>query len=346
MEPAANPHVPVRPDWLARRSEPVLDPDLPIVDAHHHLWDRPGWRYMLPELAADMARGHNVVASVYAQCRTMYRTDGPEELRPVGEVEFTAAIAARCAAGPSGAPQACAAIVGCANLSLGERVEPVLEALIRAGGGRLAGIRNQTAWHPDPAISSSPVQPRPGLLRSEAFGRGVAVLARYGLSLDVWAYHTQLGDLYDLAREHPDVRIVIDHCGGPLGVGPYAGRTAEVFAVWRDAMRRLSRLPNVRLKLGGLGMKVAGFSFHERPLPPSSADLAEAWRPLVETCIDLFGPHNCMFESNFPVDNGQFSYPILWNAFKRLAAGFTQGERTRLFAGTAAEVYGLPFGIG
>lgn len=346
MEPAASPHLPVRQDWLAGRAEPILDPGLPIVDAHHHLWDRPGWRYMPPQFAADMASGHNVVASVYVQCRTMYRPDGPEELRPVGEVDFAAGVAAGCEAGPPGTPRACAAIVGCADLSLGDRVEPILEALIRAGGGRLSGIRNQTAWHPDPAIRSNPLPPPPGLLRSDTFGRGVAALARHGLGLDVWAYHTQLDDLYDLAKGHPDVRIVIDHCGGPLGVGPYAGRTAEVFTVWRDVMRRLGSLPNVRLKLGGLGMKVAGFTFHERPLPPSSADLAEAWRPLMETCIDLFGPHNCMFESNFPVDNGQFSYPILWNAFKRLTEGFTDGERTRLFAGTAADVYGLSIGIG
>jgi predicted TIM-barrel fold metal-dependent hydrolase len=329
-------HVPVREDWLALQSEPAVDPDLPLIDAHHHLWDRPGSRYLLPELAADLDSGHAVAATVYIQCRTAYRADGPDALRSAGEVEFAAEIAVRSGGG------ACAAIVGCADLRLGTGVAPVLEALIEAGGGRLRGIRNQTAWHPDPAIASNPVPPVPGLLTDDAFNLGVAALESHGLVLDVWAYHTQLGEVYDLARRHPRIPVVVDHCGGPLGAGPYAGKASEVFAEWRVGMAALSRLPNVRVKLGGLGLRVAGYAFHERPVPPTSTELADAWRAVILTCIDLFGPARCMFESNFPVDKGMFSYPVMWNAFKRLTRGFPAEERARLFSGTAAEVYGLP----
>jgi len=342
MSSASGPHIPIREAWLAQRVEPIVDPGLPIIDAHHHLWDRTGNRYLFAELSADLASGHNVVATVYAQCRSMYRADGPVELKPVGEVEFAAGVAAQAAGGQYGKARPCAAIIGCADLMLGSRVAPVLEALIRAGGGRLHGIRNQTAWHPDPAVNSSPVPPKPGLLTAPAFDQGVAMLERHGLALDVWAYHTQLGELYDLASRHPGIPVVVDHCGGPLGVGPYAGKAAEVFSEWKRGMERLSLLPNVRVKLGGLGLRVAGFTFHERPLPPSSKDLAEAWRPLMLTCIEVFGPQRCLFESNFPVDKGMFSYPVLWNAYKRLTRAFTASERARLFWGTAAEIYGLP----
>jgi predicted TIM-barrel fold metal-dependent hydrolase len=344
MPTAAPPHILPRPEWLALRSEPVIDPEREIVDPHHHLWDRPGYRYLLPELLEDLAAGHRVVQTVFVQCRSMYRADGPVALRPVGEVEFVNGVAAMSASGLYGEARACAAIVGCADLGLGAEVAPVLEALERAGNGRLRGIRFPVAWHPDQAVGLTPQNTASGLMGEPAVRAGAAALARAGLSLDIWAGHTQLGELYDLAAAVPDLTIVIDHVGGPIGVGPYAGRRAEVLADWTAAMRRLAALPNLVVKLGGLAMRVGGFAFDEAPQPPSSQELAAAWRPYIVTCIDLFSPARCMFESNFPVDKGMVGYRALWNCFKRLAAEFSEDEKRALFAGTARRVYRLEAG--
>ncbi len=336
-----SPHVPIHEAWLATTVEAAIDPDLPIVDTHHHLWDRPGARYLLPEFLADLGAGHRIEATVYVQCRSMYRQTGPDHLRPVGEVEFANGIAAQAASGLYGATAVCAAIVGHADLRLGADVEPVLDALIAAGNGRLRGIRNTTAAHPDPRIRSNPQPPPEGILLEAGFQAGAALLGRRRLPLDVWAYHTQLAEVDALVRACPDTLIVLDHCGGPLGVGPYAGQRDAVFAAWRDGMARLAPHPNLRVKLGGLAMRVGGFDFDAWPEAPSSAALAEAWRPTIETTIELFGATRCMFESNFPVDKGMCSYGTLWNAFKRLTAGASAEERQALFSGTACDTYRL-----
>lgn len=339
---AAPTHVPVRPDWLALRREDPLDPALPIIDAHHHLWDRPdGQRYLFDALLADLGSGHDVRATVFVQSRSMYRADGPDELRPLGEVEFANGVAAQSASGLYGRARACAAIVGCADLRLGARLDAVLDAMIQAGGGRLRGIRNQTAWHPDPAVASNPVPPEPGVLRDPASVAGIRALAKAGLSLDIWAYHTQLSDVAALADACPETVIVLDHCGGPIGTGRYRGRKDEVFAAWSTGLAELARRPNLRLKLGGLGMRVGGFDFHEAPLPPSSEELATAWGPVILQCIALFGPRRCLFESNFPVDKGMVGYDVLWNGFKRITTGFSAGERSWLFHRSAIETYRL-----
>jgi predicted TIM-barrel fold metal-dependent hydrolase len=335
------PHPPIREEWLALRREEILLPELPIVDPHHHLWDRAGSRYLLPELLADVQSGHNVQATVYVQARSMYRAWGPAELRPLGEVEFANGVAAQSASGIYGPVHACAGIVGFADLTLGERVTPVLEALQRAGGDRLRGIRNSTAWHESAAVRSSPVVPPPGLLMHAAFREGVRSLEPFGLSLDICAYHTQLHEVLALARAVPDTTIVLDHVGGPIGVGPYAGKREQVFRAWREVMAALAACENVFVKLGGLTMKVGGFAFHEREMPPSSEELAEAFRPYIETCIELFGCSRCMFESNFPVDKSMVSYAVLWNAFKRLAGAYSESEQTALFSRTAAGIYRL-----
>ncbi len=337
----ASPHVQIREDWLASTQEAALDPDLLIVDAHHHLWDRPGERYLFPEFLADTNTGHRVVASVFVQCRSMYRAGSPETMRPVGEVEFANGVAAQSASGQYGPLRACAGIVGFADLRLGDAAEPVLHALLAAGGGRFRGVRNTTAAHPDPAIRSNPFPPPEGILLEENFRRGAALAGRMGLTLDVWAYHTQLVEVLDLARRCPDTVIMLDHVGGPLGIGLYAGRRDDVFRDWQAAMRDLSELPNIRVKLGGLAMKVNGFSFHEQARAPSSAALAAAWRPYIETAITLFGTKRCMFESNFPVDKGMCSYAVLWNAFKVLTASASMNEKVDLFHGTACDVYRL-----
>jgi L-fuconolactonase len=333
----------VRPDeaWLQRVNEPAIEPDLPIVDPHHHLWDRPGYPYLLNELLGDIGSGHNVRATVFVECMSMYRMDAAVEMRPVGETEFVNGIAAMSASGGYGAARVCAGIVGFADLTLGDRVVPVLEAHVRAGNGRFRGIRHAAGWDASDEVWTSHTRPHEGLYRSDAFRAGFAHLARHRLVFDAWLYHPQLGDVVDLARAFPDTTIVLDHVGGPIGIGPYAGRTDETFARWTADIAALARCPNVVVKLGGLGMKIGVFDFHRRSEPVGSDVLAEAWRPWIETCIEAFSANRCMFESNFPVDKVTCSYAVLWNAFKRLAAGASATEKAALFAGTATRVYRL-----
>jgi L-fuconolactonase len=240
--------------------------------------------------------------------------------------------------GAYGACRACAGIVGDADLLLGGRVQRVLEAHVAAAPERFRGVRHLTHWHPDPSARSTG-NTAPGLLLHPAFREGVACLAPLELSLDVWLYATQLQDACDLAGAFPDTTIVLDHIGGPLGLGPYAGKRDEVFAEWSAGIAALARHGNVHVKLGGLGMRVFGFAFHEQPRPPTSEQLAMAWRPYIETCVEAFGPRRCMFESNAPVDKGTCSYHVLWNAFKRISAGCSPRDRHELFCGTAARVY-------
>jgi L-fuconolactonase len=332
---------PVRQDWLDRRKEPILEPELPIVDPHHHLWLRPTARYLLDDLLADTNSGHNIIATVYVQARSMYRDTGPVEVRPVGEIEFANGVAAMCASGVFGKTRVCAGIVGHADLTLGSRVEPVLAALLRAGGDRLRGIRHITAWDADASFINQAYPAPPGLLADKTFREGFAVLGRLGLSFDAWLYHPQIDELANLARTFPDTRIVLDHVGGPIGSGAYCGKRNEVFRRWAASIKALALHQNVYVKLGGLGMSRSGFGFQDQAEPPSSDMLAAACRPYVETCVEAFGTSRSMFESNFPVDKASYSYAVLWNACKLLAGGATDSERADLFARTATRFYRL-----
>jgi len=330
---------PVDERWLAAHVEDAIEPERPIVDPHHHLWDRQQ-RYLFDELLRDINAGHNILATVYLQCGSMYRADGDPAYASVGETEFVNGVAAMAASGGYGKLRACAGIVGHADLQrLGTAVEPVLEAHLRAGGGRFRGIRNSSVWDADQSIATVPTPPPQGLLGDARFRAGFARLAKLGLSFDAWLYHPQIGELAALARAFPDTTIIIDHVGAPLGIGAYQGRRAEVFELWRDAIRDIARCPNVSVKLGGLGMKVMGFGFEDKEQPPASEALARAWRPYLETCIEAFGVDRAMFESNFPVDKQSCSYAVLWNAFKRFAASYSEAEKHALFCGTACRVY-------
>ncbi len=331
----------VRPGWLAQVEEAPLDPTLPIIDPHHHLWDRTEERYLLDDLMQDTASGHDVRATVFIQCGSMYRASGPEEERSLGETEFVNGIAAASASGSYGPLRACAGIVGFVDLTLGDRVAPLLEAHLAAARSRFRGVRNRTAWDPSPEVRSNLLGPPPGPLRDPQFIEGARRLATYGLVLDIWAYQTQLPLVAAVARAVPELAVVVNHCGGPLGVGPYRGRRDEGFDAWRREIQALARLPNTVMKLGGLAMEVGGYDFHLRDLPPTSATLEAAWRPVMHTLIETFGASRCMFESNFPVDKGMCGYGVLWNAFKRLAAGAGHDERAALFSGTATRVYRL-----
>ncbi len=339
--PLSSSYAEPRNDWLELVKEPALEPELPIIDSHHHLWDRNGTHYLFDEFHEDVNSGHNVVATVYAECRSMYRADGPAHLKSVGEVEFANGAAAMSESGGYGRSKICAAVVGSTDFRQGKSVGQSLEALIHAGNGRFRGIRQTSAWDADPEIST-PMASRPkGLLLDETFRKGFKELHRYGLSFDAFLYHPQISELTDLARHFPETPIVLDHLGGPLGIGPYARNREEVFASWGKAIRELARCENVYLKIGGLGMVICGFGFHLGETPPNSRDLVNAWKSYVDLSVDAFGPHRCMLESNFPPDKGSYSYGTLWNAFKLLTLQYSDAEREAMFSGTARQFYRL-----
>lgn len=327
--------------------EEILDPDLRICDPHHHLWDFPGSRYLLDDLLADIGPadgvgGHRIESTVFVECTAFYRALGPEWLRVVGETEFVAGTAAMADSGRYGPVRACEGIVGRADLCLGEAVDEVLKAHVAAGGGRFRGIRHAGGWDASDAVRNSHTNPPQHLYARPDFREGFARLAANGLTFEAWQYHPQLPDVLDLARAFPDTRIMLNHVGGPLGIGPYAGRRDEIFGDWSGWIRQLGACPNVWVKLGGLGMSVYGFEFHKREHSPDSAELAQAWRPYIETCIEAFGDRRAVFESNFPVDKVSCGYDTLWNAFKRITAGASAEKKARLFRDNARTFYRLP----
>jgi predicted TIM-barrel fold metal-dependent hydrolase len=336
----------------ARADEPVIEPDLPIVDSHHHLYDRPGERYLLPELLADLRTGHDIRATVYveggsmhrhfSEGGTMYRAAGPEEWRSLGEVEFANGVAAMSASGQYGTVAIAAGIVGFADLSAGAEVRRVLEVQVARAADRYRGVRYYAGWDASPEVRSLQLMTRPGMLGERRFREGFAALRDLGLSFDAHVNHPQLGELFDLVRLHPDIPVILNHMGGPIQAGPYAAHREEAFAQWRDGLRALAALPNVFVKLGALGRKAAGHGFQSRATPPTSEEVAAAGRRHVETCIETFGPARCLFESNFPGDRRSFGYRVLWNAFKRITAAYSRSEREAMFAGTACRVYRLP----
>ncbi len=327
-----------RSEWLAKTLEEPLDPDLEICDAHHHLWDRGGQRYLAEEFGADTA-GHRVTKSVYVECLSMYRKDGPEALRPVGETEFIERMASEAAAQPGGLKVA-AAIVGFADLRLGEAVRPVLEAHMEASS-RFRGVRYASAWDASDQVHDAHTKPGQHLLGEPKFREGFACLGALDLSFDAWVYFHQLPELTDLAGAFPGTAVIVNHVGGPIGIGPYQGKRDEVFAVWEAHMAELAKCGNVFIKLGGLTMAASGFGWNKREKPAGSSELAEAMSPYYQAVIGHFGPDRCMFESNFPVDSTGASYGVLWNAFKRIAQSYSAAERAALFHGTAARLYKL-----
>lgn len=328
-------------EWSLLVREPVLEPDLPIIDCHHHFYVREDGNYMLPELSDDIGSGTNMRATVYVECGAHYWKDGPVSERPVGETEFVAQLAeGAVSAGISNSCNVCAGIVGFADLMLGDRVKPVLERHLEKANGRFRGIRNRVTWNPY-GIGMKNRNFTEGMLLAPHFQEGFARLKEFGLTYDNWQYHTQLGELYALARKFPDVPIVVNHIGGVIGVGPYAEKRTEVIDQWQKGMRDLATLDNVFMKVGGLGVVVFGYKFPFRPVPPTSAELARAWRPAVDFCIQTFGPDRCMFESNFPADQQSCNYTAIWNAFKIITADLSASERLDLFHNTANRIYRL-----
>jgi predicted TIM-barrel fold metal-dependent hydrolase len=328
-------------EWLALTPETPLEPEIPICDPHHHLWELRAeptayQRYLLPDLAEDLHSGHNVRSSVFIEVKAFYRTDGPEAMRPVGEVEHVEKLAIESASGKYGHARMAAAIIGHADLKLGERVAPVLEAMQAASPTRFRGVRHATGWDASPELVNRDIE---GVMSTTQYRAGARVLAEMGLCLENSLYHPQLDELADLARAVPNLTIILNHIGGLVRVGPYANRDEEVLPAWRRGIATVAACPNVILKLGGVGQRRFGFDWHTRAKPIGSAALARALSPLMHYCIEQFGSERCMFESNFPVDKVSYSYTVVYNAFKRLSKDYSAAERAALFHNTAARVY-------
>ncbi len=333
--------MPVNSSWLERTNETAIEPELPICDPHHHLWDHPKSRYLLDELLEDTGSGHDVRETVFLECSSMYRKDGPQKMKPVGETEFAQGIAAQSASGQYGPTIAAAGIVSFADLMLGSQVASVLEAHLAASPNRFRGIRNSCSWDESPAIRVSHSNPPRELYLNSRFREGFAALRQYDLTFDAWLFHPQIPELVSLARAFPETTIICDHFAGPLGIGPYAGKREEVFQYWKEGIRELASCPNVVVKLGGLVMAINGFGFHKGDKPPTSDELVAVTSPYYRFTIEQFGPNRCMFESNFPVDKVSCSYLVLWNSFKKMTRDFSPAERTALFRDTAIRVYRL-----
>jgi len=329
-------------DWLALTPEPTLEPEIPICDPHHHLWEfRPEpvhyQRYLLQELADDiMNSGHNVRSTVFIEVKARYHSDGPEEMRPVGEVAFVEGLATTSTSGGYGPAQVAAGIIGHADLKRGDRVAPVLEAMQAASPDRFRGVRHSVGWDPSPELVNREIE---GALSHDNYRTGARVLAGMGLCLENSLYYPQLAELAAFARAVPDLTIILNHIGGLVRVGSYANRDDDVLPAWRRGIATVAACPNVIIKLGGVGQLRFGFDWHTRDQPIGSEELAAALSPLMHYCIEQFGPDRCMFESNFPVDKISYSYNVVYNAFKRLSKGYSAAERAAMFHDTAARVY-------
>ncbi len=323
----------------------AMEPEMPIVDAHHHLFGSldDTIHYRLEDLREDIAGGHRVLGTVYVEgYESGWRTTGPEALRPVGEVEMIVGLTGAPIQTRHGPCQVAAGVVAYADLTHGDAIAELLEQQRVAGQGRLRGVRHRTATDDGTVGRLIEDRPRPHLLGDPAFRRGFAHLDRFGLSFDAWIYHTQLSELIELADAFPNTPIVLDHVGGPIGVAEWKPKRAEVLAHWERDLRALAARPNVHVKVGGMGMTVFGFGFEDADQPPTASELARAWQPYIDLCVEAFGTRRCMFESNFPVDKQSCSYVELWNAFKLATRGLSQDERSDLFYRTACRTYRLP----
>ena len=343
MNTNKSPHLPVRQEWLNQLIEDPILPNIPIIDPHHHLWDVGFGRYYIEELLEDInSSGHNIVSTVYIMSSSntkIYSKDGLEEFKPLTEIEFATSEGKRADLIPNNKVKVNASIVGCVDLTYGNKLKPVLEKAVNISEGRLKGIRMLLASHTDPRISSGAVKSDLGLMLHPNFIDGAKCVQDANLSLDFWIYHTQLNEMEKIARALPDLTIILNHIGGPIHLGEYEGKQAATHREWRSAMMRLSRIPNINVKLGGLGMAVNGAKFHNSKFPPNSVQLSDVWKPWIYETIDMFGFDRCMFESNFPVDKGSCSYGALWNAFKILAKDMSDDEINKLFSKNAAKIY-------
>jgi predicted TIM-barrel fold metal-dependent hydrolase len=319
--------------WLDQVREPIIDPERPIIDPHHHLWERPDSTYVLQDLWADTDSGHNIVKTVFLECGESYREDGPEHLKSVGETEFVEAIAS---ASRERGGATIAGIVAHADLR-SSHLDDVLDAHEAAGKGLFRGIRH----YPPPEELSMPGPVADGLYQDNDFRKGLARLGERGYTFDAWHFHHQNRAFRDVAATVPRTTMILDHFGTPLGSGSYEGKREEIFAVWREDISAIAECTNVIAKLGGLAMPFNGFGWDRRETPPTSDEFVEVQRRYYDHTIQCFGPERCMFESNFPVDRRSLSYHVLWNGLKKIAFHYSEAEQASMFYGTAARIYRL-----
>ena len=333
--------------WLDQVTEEIVDQDLEIIDPHHHLW--PGTprtdgvsadnRYLLEDLWNDTQSGHNLVKTVFVECGQGYFESGSEAMKPIGETRFVVEVAEEAKQDVSKAQ--IEGIVGHADMMLGESSREVLEAHLEEGKGRFKGIRHGASWDESDEIRNSHSNPIQSIYLDDEFQKGIEQLDALNLTLDAWNYHKQIKELTELAKCFPNLKIVQNHFGGPLGIGPYAGRREEVFSVWQESIAELAERDNVVIKIGGLAMPINGWGWHKRELPANSDEFIESHGRYYLHAIKCFGVERCMFESNFPVDKRSISYPVLWNGFKKIVEDFSTEEKEYLFYKTAAEFYSL-----
>jgi L-fuconolactonase len=331
---------------LVGRDEPIVEPDIPIIDAHHHLFDRlplphiPALRYMFDEYLADVTAGHRIVASVYVETQAFARQDGPEMVRPLSEIEFANGVGAIAASGRYGDCRICAGIVGYADLRFGDAIGDYLDRALEFAPERFRGIRQVTLDDPSPApfryVAHRPPQ---GIMQSAGFRPGFRQLAKRGLTFDAAVFHQHLPEVAELADAFPDTTIVLNHMGQAMGMEMDERGRAEVFQKWRELLRNLARRSNVMCKIGGLGLPFWGFGFEERADPIGYMELATTWKPYVETAIEAFGADRCMMESDYPPDSRSCGFVPLWNALKYIVRTASPEEKAALFHGTAARVY-------
>jgi len=322
--------------------EPILDPAMPIIDTLHHLFDRGPLRFMLEDYLACASLGHNIIGSVYVETQAMMRADGPRALRPLGEIEFATGVAAMAASGVYGSCRVAAGIVGYADMTLGDDIAPLLDRAMAMAPERFQGVRQIALAHPDPNVLRFLTnRPPADLLKHPALPHALRQLGLRGLSFEATVLHHQMPELAGVVARNDGTSFVLSHMGLATapGTGPQA--RAEVFDIWRDNLRGLARQPNIVCKIGGLGTSYWGFGFNTRPGPVTSEELAETWKPYIETAIEAFGPDRCMMESDYPNDGRSCGFVPLWNAYKRVVGSHSAAEQAALFHGTARRFYRL-----
>ncbi len=334
--------------WLAQINEEIIDPERPIIDPHHHLWKKHfATKYLLADFWKDTTSGHNIVKSVYVECRSFYRRDGPEHLMPLGETETVAGLAREsleAAIGSDTGLTHIAGIVAHADLTLArepEKLEELLQGHQQAGAGLIKGIRHSGARDSRPENLIIPGRAPAYLYGREDFRAGLRTLAKHGFTYDTWHFHHQNEDFLELAQAVPEVTMILDHFGTPLGVGIYRGNQDTIYQQWKQDIAQIAKCPNVYAKLGGLAMPDNGFGWDKRDLPPDSDELVKRQQKYYMHTIECFGPQRCMFESNFPVDRLSLPYHVVWNGFKKLVSDFSEEDKHAMFYGNAEKVYRL-----
>tara|TARA_B100001142_G_scaffold213228_1_gene211339 strand:+ start:1885 stop:2913 length:1029 start_codon:yes stop_codon:yes gene_type:complete len=331
-------------DWLAQVKEEIINPELPIIDPHHHLWNgdnqlASSFPYLIDNLSEDTNSGHNIVGTIFMECAQGYYHEGEDKYKPIGETEYVMKVIKDSKKTSNSAN--IIGIISFADLMLGSEVKDVLNQHILIGEGLFKGIRHAAGWDQSNEIHNSHSNPIKNIYYDPSFRKGAEELIKLNLTFDAWHYHNQISDLSIFAKDYPELTIIHDHFGGPLGVGPYQGKKQEIFKKWKDDISQLSENKNVHSKLGGLAMPVNGWNFHKQDKPATSDQIIEMHYDYYLHAIECFGVDRCMFESNFPVDRRSISYHVLWNAFKKMVSNYSNEDKNKLFFQNAKDIYGV-----